>query len=611
MDFVEQVKSSVDIVRLVGEYVRLKKAGNRYVGLCPFHTERTPSFGVNPVHQYYKCFGCEARGDIFNFVMQIEGVTFFEALKTIAERHGIPMPKRSEYSDPETKQRTALLQAHEIAARLFQSNLNGSMGAQARQYLGERGVTPENIAEFGLGLSADSWDQLTRRLEQEGFPSDLLENSGLVSRRQETSGFYDRFRARLMFPIQDESGRVIGFGGRALKPGDEPKYLNSPKTTLYDKSNTLYNLHRAKKEIRKLDRVVLVEGYMDVIGVYSAGVHEVVASCGTALTNLQVRALKRHSDHIVVNFDPDTAGANASEKSIQMLLDEDMGVDVLELPGALDPDEYVKQNGVEAYRETLEKAPWYYFWLADRVRKRVDTRTAEGRMDAWKMLLPAIEQIRDRIKRAAVAKDMAEYLGVDEGLVLERFRKSMVGRSEAAPRSHGPSVPPIERLLLNALLKSEEARQEILSNDQTAELLRESSKRFVTRNIFEALFAVTAAHGDQHSEGQAYRNDKTTGSLRQLSDVLTFSNLEARLGDADKDLLSRLVFADEASEENLAVEQVRDCMRVLERQDQEMRRSNLKSRVQAAERSGDLAEAIRLSQELRDLEELLRKQRGR
>ncbi len=192
MDFAKQVKSSVDIVRFIGEYVRLKKAGTRYVGLCPFHTEKTPSFGVNAVHQFYKCFGCGAGGDIFKFVMELEGVTFFEALKTIAERNGIPMPTRAEYSDPETKQRAALLKMHEIAAQLFQSNLNSSMGAHARQYLEQRGVAAEHIAEFGLGLSADSWEQLTKKLEQEGFSAEQLEFSGLSTRRQESGGFYDR-----------------------------------------------------------------------------------------------------------------------------------------------------------------------------------------------------------------------------------------------------------------------------------------------------------------------------------------------------------------------------------------------------------------------------------
>lgn len=578
MDFVEQVKSSVDIVRVVGEYVRLKKKGNRYEGLCPFHVEKTPSFGVNPAHQFYKCFGCGAGGDIFKFVMQIEGVTFFEALKSIAERNGIPMPKRSEYSDPETKHRAGMLHMHEIAARLFQSNLNSPMGAQARQYLAGRGVAPETIAEFGLGLSADSWDQLTRRLEQEGISSELLEHSGLLNRRQEGGGFYDRFRARLMFPIQDESGRVIGFGGRALKPGDEPKYLNSPETSLYRKSLVLYNLHRAKTAIRKLDHVVLVEGYMDVIGVYAGGVHEVVASCGTALTNTQVRALKRHTDVIVVNFDPDAAGANAAERSIQMLLDEDMRVRVLELNADLDPDEYIKEHGVEVYRDLLQRAPKYYFWLADRARKKFDMSAAEGRMDAWKMVAPAIERIHDKMERLATAKDMAEYLKVDESLVLERFRKGTAARSAPAVRPAGvPAVPATERLLLTALLRSEDARAEVLPALRQLEAVQ----RFTTRGIFQALFTVAAGE-----------------------DVVTFSNLEARLAEADKDLLSKLILADEAFDENLAAEQARDCLRVLERNEQEFRRTSMKAGIQAAERRGDLPEALRLSQELHEFEEI-------
>ncbi len=575
MDFVEQVKSSVDIVHLVGEYVRLKKMGSRYVGLCPFHAERTPSFGVNAVHQYYKCFGCGAGGDIFNFVMQLEGVTFFEALKSIAERHGIPMPKRAEYADAESKQRAALLQMQETAARLFQSNLKGPMGAAAREYLAGRGVGGEQIAEFGLGLAADSWDQLTRTLEREGYSPDLFENSGLVGKRQEGGGFYDRFRGRLMFPIQDESGRTIGFGGRALKDGEEPKYLNSPETPLYRKSCTLYNLHRAKAAVRKLDRVALVEGYMDVIGVYAAGVQEVVASCGTALTNAQVRALKRHTGRIVVNFDSDAAGANAAQRSLEMLLEEGMRVRVLELGGGLDPDEYVKQLGADAYRAALEQAPQYYFWLADRARKKFDLRAAEGRMDAWKELLPAVERIHDKIERAAVAKDMASYLGVDENLVLERFRRA--GRTEPAARRREIAAPANERFLLEALLRSEEARAEVLPALRELEAVQ----RFKTRGIFEALFAAAAS-----------------------GEALTFSNLEGRLGDADKDLLSRLLLADEGSEDNAALEQARDCLRAFRRQDRELRRSHLKAEIQAAERGGDLAEALRLSGRLREMEQL-------
>src|SRR5580704_18443398 len=399
MDFVEQLKSSVDIVKTIQGYgVKLKRTGStgRYLGLCPFHTEKTPSFNVNATMQRYKCFGCGVGGDVLNFVMELERISFFEALKLLAETNGIPMPKR-EYSDPDSKLRGALFEMHEIAASTFHSNLKGPAGTDARNYLAGRGVTPEQIDEFGLGVADPSGQQLLRRLEGR-FAAETLEVSGLVMKRQDGSGFFDRFRGRLMFPIHNESGKVIGFGGRALKPGDEPKYLNSPETVLYRKSYVLYNLHRAKEAIRNQEYVVLVEGYMDVIGVYSAGVHNVVASCGTALTNTQVRVLRGHTERIVVNFDPDTAGANAAEKSIQLLLDEGLRVRVLELGGDLDPDEYVKASGADAYRRRLEKAPAYFHWLADRARKKFDFGTVEGRMDAFKSLAPHIQSIADRLE---------------------------------------------------------------------------------------------------------------------------------------------------------------------------------------------------------------------
>ncbi len=382
MDFVEQLKSSVDIVKAVGEYVRLRKAGAgpRYVGLCPFHTEKTPSFSVHQTHQFYKCFGCGAGGDVIKFVMEIERLSFYEALRLLADRNGIRMPQRAEYSDQETRLRATMFEMHELALRVFRANLGGAPGAAGRDYLAKRSVTPAVAEEFGLGYSDRSGQNLVRRFEREGFSAEQMESSGLALKRQDGSGFFDRFRGRLMFPIHSESGKVIGFGGRVLSGDEEPKYLNSPETPIYRKSHILYNLHRAKEAIRKADRGILVEGYMDVIGLHAAGVREVVASCGTALTSLQVRALKRHSEKIVVNFDPDAAGSNAAERSIQMLLEESMQVRVLELEGGLDPDEYVKAAGPDAYREKLEKAPGYFNWLADRARGRYDMRTAQGRV---------------------------------------------------------------------------------------------------------------------------------------------------------------------------------------------------------------------------------------
>lgn len=568
MDFVEQVKSSVDIIAVVGQYVRLKKAGAspRYTGLCPFHTEKTPSFSVHSTHQFYRCFGCGASGDLFKFVMEIERLSFFEALKLVAERNGIPMPKR-DFADPDAKLRGAIMEMHEIAARVFQNNLNGPVGAQARQYLATRNVTPAQAAEFGLGLSDASGHQLARQFESR-FTPEQLEQSGLVLKRQDGSGFFDRFRGRLMFPIHNESGKVIGFGGRALRSGDEPKYLNSPETPLYRKSYVLYNLHRAKDAVRQSDYAVLVEGYMDVIGVYSAGVHNVVASCGTALTNAQVRALKRHSDRIVVNFDPDTAGANAAEKSIQMLLDEGLRVRVLSLGGDLDPDEFVKRSGAEVYRERLEKAPAYFHWLADRARQKFDMRTVEGRMDAFKFIAPAIQRISDRLERFAVANDVADYLGVDEKLVRDHFSKGSPDRPAAPKRA---TLPAVERLLLQSLLTSEAARVQVIP-----ELTRMAVvDQFVARNVFQALFAM-------HSDGSPFR----------------FADLEGRLAAADQDLLSSAVFADEQLEEEKALDQALRCLNSLTAPDPKFVLAELRAQVKIAEQQGNTEEAIRLANEV-------------
>jgi DNA primase len=568
VDFAEQLKSSVDIVQTIGEYVRLKRAGStgRYMGLCPFHTEKTPSFNVNVAMQRYKCFGCGVGGDVIHFIQEIERISFIEALKLLAERNGITMPKR-QYTDPDAKLREALTDMHEIAAQAFAGNLNSPAGAEARHYLAGRGVTPEQIAEFGLGLSDPAGQQLVRRFADR-FPTEQLEHSGLVMKRQDGSGFFDRFRGRLMFPIHNESGKVIGFGGRALRSGDEPKYLNSPETALYRKSYVLYNLHRAKDPARKAGYSILVEGYMDVIGVYSAGIHNVVASCGTALTNTQVRALKRHAERIVVNFDPDAAGANAAERSIQMLLDEGLQVRVLELEGDLDPDEFIKHSGADVYRSRVEKAPAYFHWLADRARQKFDMKTVEGRIQGFKFVAPAIQRIADRLERFAVANDVANYLGVDEKLVRDHFSR---GNAERPQSSRGPEVPPYERLLLNSLLASDQARSGVIPELSEMTVV----DRFVTKNVFKALFS-------QFAVGSPFR----------------FEDLEGRLSEADRDLLSTVIFADEVLEESKASEQALACLRTLKQQDPKSEVAALRAQIKAAERQGDLPEALRLAEEL-------------
>jgi DNA primase len=578
MDFVEQLKSSIDIVKVVGEYVRLRRVGStgRYLGLCPFHQEKTPSFNVNQARQFYKCFGCGAGGDALKFVMEVDGLTFPEALKLLAERNGIPMPKRNEYSDADSKLRGALIEMHARAAELYQAALRGPQGGEARAYLARRGVSPELVDTFQLGFSDPAGQALTRRLTEERFSPEQLQASGLSRRRDDGSGFFDYFRGRLMFPIHNESGKVIAFGGRAMRDDDQPKYLNSPETPIYRKTSTLYNLHRAREAMRRSNRAVLVEGYMDVIGAYSADVREVVASCGTALTNPQVRAIHRHADTVVVNFDPDDAGGNAAERAIQLLLDESLHVRVLTLDGGLDPDEYVKQNGAEAYRARIDAAPGYFHWLADRARARFDMRSADGRMDAFKFLLPAVQKISDKLERAAVANDIAGYLGVDPGLVLDQFKKAATERRGALPdagrsRPH-VEIPAIERILVQALVSSDETRREILPR-----LPQPITAHFASHEIFEALAQMASA-------------------------PLSFTALDARLGEPARALLHEILTADEIGDDATCLAHAEACLRRLEEDFRRRQMDELRSRVKLAEREGNLEEVVRWTGELMRLD---------
>jgi len=604
MDFVEQLKSSIDIVKVAGEYVRLRRIGatGRYLGLCPFHQEKTPSFNVNQTRQFYKCFGCGAGGDVLKFVMEVDGLTFPETLKLLSERHGIPMPQRPEYSDADSRLRGALHDMHATAVKLYRTALRDPHGAEARAYLDQRGVSAELIETFDLGFSDPQGQALTRKLQEERFSPEQMEASGLVRRRSEGSGYYDAFRGRLMFPIHNESGKVIAFGARAMRADEQPKYLNSPETPIYRKTSTLYNLNRARDAMRKANRAVLVEGYMDVIGVYAAGIKEVVASCGTALTNTQVRALHRHADTVVVNFDPDDAGANAAERAIQLLLDEGLHVKVLAFGGGsgdatnekLDPYEYVKRFGAEAYRTQLDSASSYFHWLADRARAKFDMRGADGRMDAFKFLLPAVQKISDKLERAAVASDLAGYLGVEPGLILDQFKKAATDRHApgqagarhgasrgsspaSGPSSNGPprvQVPAVERILLNALLSSESTRERILP-----QLPAELTAGFVGLEVISA--------------------------LRQMAEAgsVNFAALDARLSELGRTLLHEIVAADEISEDAECLAQAEACLQGLKTSFQRRRMEEVRTRIRTAEREGNLEQALHWMAELQRVEE--------
>jgi DNA primase len=573
MNFAEQLKSQVDIVRTVGEYVRLRKIGARYSGLCPFHTEKTPSFSVNPVLGIFICFGCGKKGDVLTFVQEIEQLTFPETLKLLAERNGIPIPDRRERQDADSDLRAAIFEMYELAAAAFHENLMAPGASEVRQYLAERGLSPTTVQNFGIGYSDRSGQDLIKRFHSR-YSAQTMEASGLFGKREDGS-LYDYFRGRLMFPIHNESGKTIAFGGRALRPEEKAKYINSPQTAIYKKSSVLYNLHRAKDSIRKADRVVLVEGYMDVIGVSSAGIKNVVASCGTALTEEQVKTMKRHSNHVVVNFDPDTAGANAAERSIDMLLKEGMRVRILTLENGLDPDEYIKERGAGAYSARLEKATGYFIWLADRARRKHDMTTAEGRSEGFKStLMPAIRRLSDRMERAAVATEVAGYLGVDPKLVLNEFRRAPLPREESQPKTKAQEVPNIERILLRSVVTDVEVREILVPALQGSA----AARRFSIWPILEVVI-----------------------NLVESGENPTFPTIESRLAESMQRLLSTVLFAD-SSEEVFSQTQAAAYVRVLDAEDRKLEIELLRTRSKEAERSGNPTEALRLIEELNRLQ---------
>jgi DNA primase len=462
--FAEKVKQQADIVRVIGEYVRLKKTGQNFTGLCPFHQEKTPSFAVHPVRQIYHCFGCGAGGDVFKFVMELDKCAFPEAVRTVAEKCGIAIPKPRERSPEErveNQQRGALVEMHREAAAFFARQLQeAAEGKVAAAYLEDRGLNREAMERFGLGWAPSSGDALLRRLKSK-YSEKLLEVSGLFSRDQ-GGRLYDRFRRRIMFPIANEGGKVIAFGGRAMGE-DMPKYMNSPETPIYSKSGVLYHLDRAKESLRKNDFAILVEGYMDAIAVARAGFANVVASCGTSLAEPQIKLLQRTTRRVVVNYDPDTAGQAATERSIGLLLEKEFDVRVLALPGAADPDKFLSEQGADAYKKLLEQSPPYLDYLIGRAR-RMDLATASGKVAAMNYLMPYVQRLPNRLLRSEWATRIASELRVDEPVLREALRRAAVERrAEVQPKVEllAPAVKPAERQLMRMLVEGEGFREKL------------------------------------------------------------------------------------------------------------------------------------------------------
>jgi DNA primase len=458
-DFAQTVKQQADIVKVIEGYIRLRKAGaQNYQGLCPFHKEKSPSFSVHAVRQFYHCFGCQASGDVFSFVEKIENVTFPEAVRIVAGKCGIPLPKR-EFSSPEeaagARMRAKLLELHETATAWFEEQLRGPEGAVAREYLAGRGLSVEGIAKFRIGYAPDSFNALRDRLSGMA-DNETLRASGLFASKEQGDGsqgpIYDRFRKRVMFPIANESGRVIAFTARTLESGDKAgaKYINSPETPLYSKSLVLFNLDKARTAIRQLEFALLVEGQMDCISVFLRGIQNVIATSGTAFTEQQVALLRRHTSQVVVNFDPDAAGSNAAEKSIALLTEEGFTIKIVTLDGGLDPDRYIRERGVEAYTAALRGARRQADYLIERARLSFPGASAEQKVKAMNFLLPHIRRMPEKLARDQFAADAAQKLGIDSAVLREELHQAALRRRDHI-ETRATKLTEVERVLLRAL----------------------------------------------------------------------------------------------------------------------------------------------------------------
>jgi DNA primase len=461
--FAQSVKQQADIVRVIGEYVRLTKGGAQsFKGLCPFHKEKTPSFNVQAAQQFFHCFGCGQSGDVFTFVQKMENVSFPEAVRTVAQKCGIPLPKR-EFSSPEEAQasrlRSRLLEIHDEACKYFEEQLQSPEAARAREYLTSRGVSSDAIAAFRIGYAPDSFSAMRDRF-QGAFDDEVLRASGLFSSKEQDSGgagpLYTRFRKRITFPIRNEGGRVIAFTARALEADDKsgPKYLNSPETSLYTKGHVLFNLDKAKQAIRQLEYALLVEGQMDCISVYMAGIGNVIATSGTAFTEAQARLLGRHTRQVFVNFDPDTAGANATEKSIALLIEEGFSVKIVTLEGGLDPDRFVRERGVQAYIAALRSARRHSDYLIERARALYPPVTPDAKVKALNFLLPHMQHIPSRIARDEFAADAAQKLAIDSALLRQELKQAAFARRSdvSTKNAFTPKWSEAEKLLVRALI---------------------------------------------------------------------------------------------------------------------------------------------------------------
>ena len=435
--FLEEIRARADIVEVVSDYVKLELKGKNHLGLCPFHQEKTPSFTVSRDKQLYYCFGCGAGGDIFNFLMEIENLPFIEAAKILANRYGVPIPER----EPTTKQRAEdelreqLFQIHEWTAKFYSYLLcDHAQGKEALAYFEKRGFTRATIEKFRLGYAPQGWTALFHFLQKKGYSKEILEKSGLVLPGK-SSGDYDRFRDRAMFTIMNQRGQPIGFGGRVMKTGETPKYLNSPETLLFLKSNNLYGLNFARERMRQTKQAIMMEGYTDVITAHQYGIENAVASLGTALTEEQAKLLARYVDEVYISYDADTAGQNATLRGLDILKEAGLMVKVIRLTDDFDPDQLIREQGPDAFIQYMEKAVSLIDFKFDQIIAKYDLTNPDGKVKAVEELLPLFLNIDNAIEKDYLEEQIVQHVKVSRQALQEELANFMEEKSKIKDKS--------------------------------------------------------------------------------------------------------------------------------------------------------------------------------
>jgi DNA primase len=645
-NFKETLKQQADIVRIIGDYVKLKKAGaQNFSGLCPFHAEKTPSFSVHSTRQFFHCFGCGQSGDVFTFIQRVENITFPEAVRLIAQKLGVAMPKVSFSSPAEARDaqlRMALLDVHTRATQFFQECLRRPEGANAREYLKGRGLDTEIIARFRIGYAPDSGFALRDALRRE-FDEDLLRASGLFSwkesnqhsavstqqeqvlrsaqddksgdisyandepltaigtgnepraKSQEPTAIYSKFRNRVMFPICNDQSKVIAFTGRTLSTDEKagPKYLNSPETPIYSKSRVLFNLDNAKEAIRKLDYSILVEGQMDCISVYASGFHNVIASSGTAFTELQAKLLGRFSKNVVVNFDPDTAGARATERTLGLVVEEEFNIRVVTLETGFDPDLFIRRKGKDAYGAALRNSQRYFDYLIDRARAQFPARNSESKVKAVNHLLPHIQRVPNRIVRDELAMEISQKLGIDSAVLRQELKHAAANRSAIQVKTAAETqITGAERVLIRALASATQ-----IQPGQT----RSSARDGTDEEFDPARQAQYALRSEDLYEGLGSQSliESLLGAGVETADVMALPKTEE-----DRRLLASVLMHEE---EELTPEMVEGAVRALRRiyfrrRLEEVQLALQRSALPLEERQALLHEKVRFKRALMDPE---------